>query len=96
MDKIFLILIIIILLVILYNRNFSLDYYILSDPNSPYQFFDKKMLVRDNATLVEKRISSTNKFKETSKTFVFPQLIQLRSVLDVDEMNVDSLVGLTQ
>ena len=85
------------------NADFELIGYDSSENHGPVvnrsvsiNFLTKKMLVRDNATLVEKRISSTNKFKETSKTFVFPQLIQLRSVLDVDEMNVESLVGLTQ
>jgi hypothetical protein len=59
-------------------------------------FLTKKMIVRDNITLVEKRVSSSNKFKETSKTFVFPELIQLRSVLDVDELDVESLLGLNK
>lgn len=59
-------------------------------------FLTKKMLVRDNVTVVEKRASSPNKFKDTSKTFVFPQLIQLRSVSDVDELDVERLLVLAR
>ena len=66
------------------------------DRSVSINFLTKKMLVRENVTLVEKRVSSKSKYKETSKSFVFPQLIQLRSVVDVDELDVESLLGLAK
>ena len=55
-------------------------------------FLTQKMWIRDNVNPTSTQASTMNKFKETSKTFVFPQLIQLRSVSDFDELDVESLL----
>lgn len=85
------------------NSDFELIGYDSSENHGPVvnrsvsiNFLTKKMLVRDNVTVVEKRASSINKFKETSKTFVLPHLLQLRSVSDVDELDVERLLGLAR
>jgi hypothetical protein len=54
------------------------------------------MLIRENTNSMEMRALGKSKFKETSKTFVFPKLIQLRSVLDFDELDVEGLLKPTK
>ena len=56
-------------------------------------FLTKKMLIRENVNSVEVRGLGRSKFKETTTTFVFPKLIQLRSISDIDELDVESLLA---
>jgi hypothetical protein len=81
------------------NADFELIGYDSSENSGPVvdrsvsiNFLTKKMLIRENTNSVEMRALGINKFKETSKTFIFPKLIQLRSVLDFDELDVESLL----
>mgnify|MGYP000001540553 FL=1 len=81
------------------NADFVLIGYDSSDNSGPVvdravsiNFLTKQMLIRENTNSVEMRALGKNKFKETSTTFVFPKLIQLQSVLDFDELDVESLL----
>ena len=56
-------------------------------------FLTQKMVVRENVNSVETQAAIRNKFKETSKTFVFPQLIRLRKISDFDELDVENWLG---
>jgi hypothetical protein len=81
------------------NADFELIGYDSSENYGPVvirsvsvNFLTQKMLIRDNVNSVGTQASSRNKFKEKSKTFVFPKLIQLQSITDFDELDVESLL----
>lgn len=85
------------------NADFELIGYDSSENYGPIvirsvsvNFLTQRILVRDNVNSVGTQASIRNKFKETSKTFVFPKLIQLRSISDFDELDVESLLGLVK
>ena len=63
------------------------------DRSVSINFLTQKMLIRDNVNPAAVRVSKQDKFKETSKTFVFAPLIQLRSISDFDPLDVESLLG---
>lgn len=82
------------------NADFELIGYDSSENHGPVvvrsvsiNFSTQKMWIRDNVNPTSTQASTMNKFKETSKTLVFPQLIQLRSVSDFDQLDVESLLG---
>ncbi len=82
------------------NSVFELIGYDSSDNSGPVvdrlvsiNFLTKKMLMRENVNSVEVRGLGRSKFKETTTTFVFPKLIQLRSISDIDELDVESLLA---
>jgi hypothetical protein len=85
------------------NADFELIGYDGSENSGPVvdrsvsiNFLTQKMLIRENTNSIEMRALGKSKFKETSKTFVFPKLIQLRSVLDFDELDVEGLLKPTK
>jgi hypothetical protein len=85
------------------NADFELIGYDSSENSGPVvdrsvsiNFLTQKMLIRENTNSIEMRALGKSKFKETSKTFVFPKLIQLRSVLDFDELDVEGLLKPTK
>lgn len=66
------------------------------DRSASINFLSKTMLIRENLHSVEKRFPTRNKFKETSKSFVFAQLVSLRTVSDFDQLDVESLLEPTE
>jgi hypothetical protein len=85
------------------NADFELIGYDSSENSGPVvdrsvsiNFLTQYMLIRENTNSIEMRALGKSKFKETSKTFVFPKLIQLRSVLDFDELDVEGLLKPTK